>query len=194
MSGGRNRCCFSRALCFYNLFHMGSFSRRALFFRPLPVPLLFTGNFRRLPKAGLVRSRLGGRQRFCLVARTTHTLGSGRISVDLLLLSRRILQSVLGRPTFVQRRRATKILLGRTLLSLNHAKYTPLFPLDCTALSPFGAHDVWKAMWFTDAATGEVPWDRSRNSGVSCQVFLLSGYTLGCHSLRHLVGGFMDQT
>ena len=24
-------------------------------------------------------------------------------------------------------------------------------------------------------------------------VFLLSGYTLGCHSLRHLVGGFMDK-
>ncbi|MCI0528660.1 MAG: hypothetical protein L0Y56_14575 [Nitrospira sp.] len=58
----------------------------------------------------------------------------------------------------------------------------------------FLSHDVWKALWFTDPTTGEV----SLGIGVGTlvlagNVFLLGGYTLGCHSLRHLVGGFLDQ-
>jgi hypothetical protein len=56
------------------------------------------------------------------------------------------------------------------------------------------AADVWAAMWFTDAATGE----RSFGIGVgtlvlATNVVLLAGYTLGCHSLRHLVGGRLDR-
>jgi hypothetical protein len=50
------------------------------------------------------------------------------------------------------------------------------------------AHDVWKALWF----------DGRFGIGIgtlvlAVNVALLSGYTFGCHSLRHLVGGFMDQ-
>jgi hypothetical protein len=50
------------------------------------------------------------------------------------------------------------------------------------------AHDVWKAMWF----------DGKIGIGVGtlvllANVILLGGYTLGCHSLRHLVGGMLDQ-
>jgi hypothetical protein len=57
----------------------------------------------------------------------------------------------------------------------------------------FLAHDVWKAMWFTDAAG-----QRSFGIGVgtivlTLNVVLLAGYTSGCHSLRHLIGGFSDQ-
>lgn len=53
--------------------------------------------------------------------------------------------------------------------------------------------DVWKALWFTDPGTGE----KSFGIGVgtlvlAVNVILLGGYTLGCHSLRHLVGGFLD--
>ena len=56
------------------------------------------------------------------------------------------------------------------------------------------AGDAWKAFWFTDAATGR----RSFGMGVGTlvlgiNVVLLGGYTLGCHSLRHLVGGVLDQ-
>jgi len=52
------------------------------------------------------------------------------------------------------------------------------------------SHDVWKALWFEDPATGQV----SFGVGVGTLVLLLNvvflgGYTLGCHSLRHLVGG-----
>lgn len=50
------------------------------------------------------------------------------------------------------------------------------------------AYDVWKALWF----------DGHLGIGVgtlvlALNVYLLGGYTFGCHSLRHLVGGFLDQ-
>jgi len=51
------------------------------------------------------------------------------------------------------------------------------------------AHDAWKAMWFEDG------W----GIGVGTIVLiinpiLLGSYTLGCHSLRHLAGGRVDET
>jgi hypothetical protein len=61
-------------------------------------------------------------------------------------------------------------------------------------LLAFLAHDVWKAMWWVDPTTGENNFGLSAGTlllGVN--VVLLSGYTFGCHSLRHLVGGFLDQ-
>lgn len=54
------------------------------------------------------------------------------------------------------------------------------------------AHDVYKGMWFSGA-------DGKEHFGIGVGTFvlalnvvLLSSYTLGCHSLRHLVGGFRD--
>lgn len=54
--------------------------------------------------------------------------------------------------------------------------------------------DVWKALWFADPVTGQ----KSFGIGVgtlvlAINVILLGGYTFGCHSLRHMVGGFMDR-
>ena len=53
--------------------------------------------------------------------------------------------------------------------------------------------DVWKALWFTNA-------DGVKSFGLgvgtlvlATNVVLLGGYTLGCHSLRHVVGGIMDK-
>jgi hypothetical protein len=58
----------------------------------------------------------------------------------------------------------------------------------------FLAHDVWKAMWFTDAVTGRQTFGIGLGTVVlGVNVVLLSGYAFGCHSLRHLVGGFLDQ-
>ncbi len=55
------------------------------------------------------------------------------------------------------------------------------------------AHDAWKAMWFV----GD---DGDKHFGIgvgtivlTVNVYLLGGYTLGCHSLRHLIGGCMDR-
>src|SRR5215207_4360511 len=56
------------------------------------------------------------------------------------------------------------------------------------------AWDVWKAMWFTDPATGRESFGIGVGTLVlATNVVLLSSYTLGCHSLRHLVGGRLDQ-
>jgi hypothetical protein len=56
----------------------------------------------------------------------------------------------------------------------------------------FLSHDVWKALWFDDGA--------GKHFGIglgtlvlALNVVLLTCYTLGCHSMRHVVGGFLDQ-
>jgi hypothetical protein len=53
------------------------------------------------------------------------------------------------------------------------------------------SHDAWKAMWFAVDGT------RHFGIGVGTIVLMLNAvflamYTFGCHSLRHLVGGFLD--
>ena len=55
------------------------------------------------------------------------------------------------------------------------------------------AYDALEAMWFTGA-------DGERHFGIGVgtlvlvvNVILLSSYTLGCHSLRHLIGGRKDE-
>ncbi len=57
----------------------------------------------------------------------------------------------------------------------------------------FLSRDVWRALWFDNGAGG-----RQFGIGVgtlvlAVNVVLLSAYTLGCHSLRHVIGGFLDQ-
>jgi hypothetical protein len=56
------------------------------------------------------------------------------------------------------------------------------------------AYDVWLGMWFADPATGR----REFGIGVgtlllAVNVVLLAAYTLGCHSMRHLAGGWHDE-
>jgi hypothetical protein len=56
------------------------------------------------------------------------------------------------------------------------------------------AHDVWKAMWFVEPTSGRPVFGMGVGTIVlGVNVVLLSGYAFGCHSLRHLVGGFLDQ-
>lgn len=55
------------------------------------------------------------------------------------------------------------------------------------------AYDAYEAMWFTDAATGRAHF----GLGLGTVVLILNPvflalYTFGCHSLRHLAGGFLD--
>ena len=55
------------------------------------------------------------------------------------------------------------------------------------------ASDVWQALWFPAPNGG-----RQFGIGVgtlvlALNVVLLANYTLGCHSMRHIVGGYVDQ-
>jgi hypothetical protein len=56
------------------------------------------------------------------------------------------------------------------------------------------SYDLWQAMWFPNPASGR----REFGIGVgtlvlAVNVVLLTAYTLGCHSFRHIVGGYRDQ-
>ena len=55
------------------------------------------------------------------------------------------------------------------------------------------AYDVWKALWFPDPATGGARFGMGVGTLVlAINVVLLSLYTFGCHSFRHLIGGRKD--
>ena len=56
------------------------------------------------------------------------------------------------------------------------------------------AYDVWKALWFTDPATGATEFGIGVGTIVlGVNVVLLASYTWGCHVLRHVVGGRLDE-
>jgi hypothetical protein len=57
----------------------------------------------------------------------------------------------------------------------------------------FLSWDVYKALWFKNANGGDSFGIHVGTLVLALNVVLLGGYTLGCHSFRHLVGGFMDQ-
>ena len=56
------------------------------------------------------------------------------------------------------------------------------------------AWDVWQALWFTDPATGQTTFGIGLGTILlAVNVVLLSSYTLGCHSFRHVIGGYLDR-
>jgi hypothetical protein len=56
------------------------------------------------------------------------------------------------------------------------------------------AVDAYDAFWFPDPTTGAETFGIGAGSLVlTLNVILLGGYTFGCHSLRHLVGGCLDR-
>lgn len=56
------------------------------------------------------------------------------------------------------------------------------------------SYDVWLAMWFDNPATGQKEFGIGLGTVIlAVNVVLLSSYTLGCHSIRHLVGGHKDE-
>jgi hypothetical protein len=56
------------------------------------------------------------------------------------------------------------------------------------------ALDVWRALWFLNPQTGRVQFGIGIGTLVlAVNVVLLACYTFGCHSLRHLVGGRVDE-
>ena len=56
------------------------------------------------------------------------------------------------------------------------------------------SYDVWQATRFPVPATGGTTFGIGVGTLIlAVNVVLLAGYTLGCHSLRHLIGGCLDQ-
>ncbi len=58
----------------------------------------------------------------------------------------------------------------------------------------FLLYDAWKGLWFIDPETGVSSFGIGIGSLVLIMnVTLLGGYTFGCHSFRHLIGGLKNQ-
>jgi hypothetical protein len=55
------------------------------------------------------------------------------------------------------------------------------------------SHDAWKAMWFTDLSGTKHFGIGVGTIVLALNAILLALYTFGCHSLRHLIGGFLDE-
>ena len=55
------------------------------------------------------------------------------------------------------------------------------------------SYDVWLALWFPTAGGGKEFGIGLGTIVLAVNVVLLSSYTLGCHSIRHLSGGVKDE-
>jgi hypothetical protein len=75
------------------------------------------------------------------------------------------------------------------LIVMNLHRYALYFALLFIVLLSF---DVWKALWFDNGHGGEQFGVGLGTIILALNVVGIAGYTLGCHSLRHLVGGVMD--
>ena len=54
------------------------------------------------------------------------------------------------------------------------------------------SYDAWLGMWFIDANRQGTFWHRRGHVVLILNAVFLAMYTFGCHSLRHLIGGFLD--
>ena len=58
----------------------------------------------------------------------------------------------------------------------------------------FLTYDAWKGVWFVDSSSGEKVFGLGVGSFVLIlNATFLGGYTFGCHSFRHMIGGIKDQ-
>ena len=53
--------------------------------------------------------------------------------------------------------------------------------------------DAWEALWWDNGAGGKEFGIGVGSIVMLVDVTLLSGYTLGCHSTRHVIGGMLDR-
>lgn len=122
------------------------------------------------------------------------SLGTRLVSIDLLLLQGAYYKSFWADPISCTVSEPRKTYRGENsfpLIIQNVHRYFLYFAL---LFIIFLSLDVWKALWFSDPQTGVISFGIGIGTLVlATNVVLLGGYTFGCHSLRHLVGGFLDR-
>src|SRR6185295_9945583 len=122
---------FVRLCC---LFDVGGVPGDSLSVRSLSFALLFAGVVRR-SRAQLVRREARVVSGVApVVARVDYPLGARRLSPDVLLLQRRLLQSLLGGPSGVRGRGAAKTIPRRAFVSADSSKRASILSLPCTGV------------------------------------------------------------
>ena len=171
---------FPRLLRLHCLFHLGGVSsvvprklrllvqwkRRRLF-----VALFLAGNFLSgtVPRAG--PPRLVGRSAGLVagvadfLAGVSDVVGAGRVPFHLLLLSRRLLQGILGRPARTAPSASRARAISANAISRSSCKTSTAISCiwRCCSFS-FSRYDAWKAMWFTDDAAWNISASASERS------------------------------
>ena len=149
----------------HRLLHLGRVPGRSLPLRALSFALLFARDFRPHRRRSWFGANPAAGCPVFVTARHAHPVGSRRIPLHLLLLSRRILQSVLGRSALLRRRRAAQANISANasfpLIIQNIHRYFLYIALHLPRLL---AHDVWKALWFRRHRHGHFG-DRRRHAG-----------------------------
>ena len=176
--------------------HLGGVPERALHLRPVPVALLLAGDVRRLaPRAGSGRKPGWWPGWLPFSPGPAHPPVPGALPLHLLLLPRRLLQGVLGGPAHLRRGRAArKSYWGERCFPLDPAERPPLLPLHRAALPRHPGVRRLQGHVVRRPGYGGTAFGIGVGTLVlAANVVLLGGYTLGCHSLRHLVGGRIDQ-
>jgi len=105
----------------------------------------------------------------------------GGFRVTVLLLSRRVLQGLLGGPSSCTSASPQKY-LGERSFPADPAKRPSILLYLALVFLVLLAHDLWNALWFNGRFRHRVG-----TLVLAVNVTLLSGYALGCHSLRHLL-------
>ena len=119
--------------------------------------------------------------------------GARRFSLHLLLLPQRICYKAFwADPSSCAVGEPRKSYWGENSLPLILQNVHRYFMYLAVVFLVFLALDVWRAMWF-EGADGNTHFGIGLGTVIlAVNVCLLSGYTLGCHSLRHLIGGKND--
>src|SRR5467141_1625161 len=126
---GRTVARLRRPLGLRGLRHLGRAAGRSLHLRAVSVAVLFARAVRRF-SAQLVRAQavvVAGLA--ALLARVARPLGARRLPADLLLLPRRLLQVVLGRPALVRGGRAARAVPRRSLAAARPPERAPVLPV-----------------------------------------------------------------
>ena len=192
---------FSRSSCssglstLHRLRDVGGVPGQPLHVRPVPLAVLFAGAVRRLA-AQLVRAEAGWWPAWLPFSPALLILPiPGSVPLHLLLLPRRLLQGVLGRSAVLRRRRAAQELPAASTRFRSSCRTSTATSSTSRCSSSFVL-----VVRRVEGALVHRPGDGHASFGIgvgtlvlAANVVLLGGYTFGCHSLRHLVGGCLDQ-